>query len=294
MSAERAYESLTDREREVLVLMARGLTNGQIAERLGIGFETAKTHVSRVIAKTGAGTREEAVANYRALNRPLARLRRQLFGLAALPAAKIGLGIGVVVAVAVAGLVAWQAFGSSSSDADQGPVVQFWSGRGNDYSPVEELSYGEALQRQQELVGVKAPIRDVLLNQALHPLVVNARLPPENLPFGIAEFAISFGDGPTEALSNVRITFDWTCNYSTDHKCDSEDRAFSSSAIDGSDWDEVIDLDGGNKVGYFSGSNGDETYVAGRPGALLITQMNVWNIPREQAIAILESVLANE
>jgi DNA-binding NarL/FixJ family response regulator len=55
-------ESLTPREREVLDLLAQGLTNRQIAERLGISEHTAKFHVAAVSAKLGAACRTEAVS----------------------------------------------------------------------------------------------------------------------------------------------------------------------------------------------------------------------------------------
>ena len=55
-------ESLTPREREVLDLLAQGLTNRQIAERLGISEHTAKFHVAAVSAKLGAASRTEAVS----------------------------------------------------------------------------------------------------------------------------------------------------------------------------------------------------------------------------------------
>jgi DNA-binding NarL/FixJ family response regulator len=56
-----ALASLTDREREVLALVARGLSNGEIADELVISPATAKTHVSRVMMKLGARDRAQLV-----------------------------------------------------------------------------------------------------------------------------------------------------------------------------------------------------------------------------------------
>jgi DNA-binding NarL/FixJ family response regulator len=56
-----ALASLTEREREVLALVARGLSNHEIAAELVISPATAKTHVSRVMMKLGARDRAQLV-----------------------------------------------------------------------------------------------------------------------------------------------------------------------------------------------------------------------------------------
>ena len=54
-------EELTDREREVMALVAAGLSNDDIAERLFVSPATAKTHVSRAMVKLGARDRAQLV-----------------------------------------------------------------------------------------------------------------------------------------------------------------------------------------------------------------------------------------
>jgi len=53
-------ENLTPRERQVLGLVANGMSNRAIGEQLGITTGTAKAHVERVIGKLGAADRTQA------------------------------------------------------------------------------------------------------------------------------------------------------------------------------------------------------------------------------------------
>lgn len=58
---DRGLERLTEREREVLVQLARGLSNEQLADELFISDNTVKTHIKRILAKLNARDRAQAV-----------------------------------------------------------------------------------------------------------------------------------------------------------------------------------------------------------------------------------------
>jgi DNA-binding NarL/FixJ family response regulator len=60
-AASQVLSTLTEREREVLVLVGRGLSNDELADELHVSESTIKTHVGRVLAKLGLRDRVQAV-----------------------------------------------------------------------------------------------------------------------------------------------------------------------------------------------------------------------------------------
>lgn len=90
-------DALTDRQREVLGLIAAGRTNPEIAEALGVSLAGAKWHVSEVISRLGVDTREEAAEVWRAEHSLPRRFFLRIHALA-------GLGVFKTVAVGVAAL----------------------------------------------------------------------------------------------------------------------------------------------------------------------------------------------
>ncbi|MGE3076529.1 MAG: LuxR C-terminal-related transcriptional regulator [Dehalococcoidia bacterium] len=105
----RYKHDLSPRERDVLALISKGKTNGEIAESLGLAFDTVKWHVSTILGKLGVDSREEASLYWHEYNAVGARLVRALsafggllFGKpAAIAAATIGVAAVGAVSVAV-------------------------------------------------------------------------------------------------------------------------------------------------------------------------------------------------
>jgi DNA-binding NarL/FixJ family response regulator len=58
---DQAFRSLTSREREVLVLLTRGLGNADIAEQLSLSEKTVRNHISNLFDKLGVWTRAQAI-----------------------------------------------------------------------------------------------------------------------------------------------------------------------------------------------------------------------------------------
>ncbi len=111
---------LTDRQRQVLRLIAAGKTNAEIGEALGISLDGAKWHVSEILAKLGVDSREEAAAWWRAREGWRPRIGRALRAL--LPGAawaKAGAGLlGLAgIAAALIAVATLRDSGGSTNDA---------------------------------------------------------------------------------------------------------------------------------------------------------------------------------
>jgi LuxR family maltose regulon positive regulatory protein len=65
--AEACIEPLSEREREVLALIAEGLTNREIAQRLHLALSTVKVHTYHIYGKLNVHSRTQAVARARVL-----------------------------------------------------------------------------------------------------------------------------------------------------------------------------------------------------------------------------------
>ena len=117
----------TPREREVLDLLVRGYTNGEIAQQLGIGLEGAKFHVSEILGKLQVQSREEAAEYWRyrnGLRMRFSRIGGGIFGSAGLK--WVAAGTAVIAAGAVAALILVSVLGGDDEEplaGDPGTVT---------------------------------------------------------------------------------------------------------------------------------------------------------------------------
>ena len=108
MSPKPPAERLTKRQEEVLALLARGQTNYEIAQALGITLDGAKWHVREVLGRLGVESREDAAAVWRRESSLSGRLVRDSgwllqAGWAKLVAASVGLvGVAAIAGVLIA------------------------------------------------------------------------------------------------------------------------------------------------------------------------------------------------
>ncbi|MEX0781846.1 MAG: helix-turn-helix transcriptional regulator [Dehalococcoidia bacterium] len=122
MDTTPGIQHLSDRERDILALIAKGRTNAEIGEAVGLRFDTVKWYVSEILSKLGVDSREQAADAWRSYRRPQAMVGRRMRALIGLPLAKVGVGVtGAAVtgglAVAAGGF-ALAAIGGVTDDAD--------------------------------------------------------------------------------------------------------------------------------------------------------------------------------
>ncbi|HKS90665.1 MAG TPA: helix-turn-helix transcriptional regulator, partial [Tepidiformaceae bacterium] len=119
----REMDSLTKRQREVLALAAKGMTNPEIGDRLGISKDGAKWHIGEILMRLDVDTREEAVdlwRRYNGLPYRLHRVSRAMLGPLWLRWALGGVGATAVAGLAVV-LVVLAVQGSDHPKADVTP-----------------------------------------------------------------------------------------------------------------------------------------------------------------------------
>lgn len=155
---------LTPRQREVIALIARGRTNPQIAEELGISLEGVKHHVSEILDRLDVQTREEAADAWRAMHTPRARVARAFGALSAKPALLATAGAAAVVVAVAAGLLFFAARSSPEPAAPGQPPAYTTAPA----SPEDFLQRVDtALRSVGEVAHVRTTVRDRTGGQAV-------------------------------------------------------------------------------------------------------------------------------
>jgi DNA-binding CsgD family transcriptional regulator len=106
-AARRGESDLTERQREILALVVRGHTNGEIAERTGLSLATVKWHMSEILSKLGLASRDEAAEYWQARQGPAERFTRWAKALMPVPALKWAGAASAVAAAGALGFALW-------------------------------------------------------------------------------------------------------------------------------------------------------------------------------------------
>lgn len=115
-------DTLTPRQRDVLAELARGKTNIETADELGIGFESVKSHVSEILLRLQVSSREEAAAAWQEQGGVVSRLRRTATGF-------LVTGLGKMVTAGVVALlvgVAVPIFASTGGGSNSGNMEDIY------------------------------------------------------------------------------------------------------------------------------------------------------------------------
>lgn len=150
MPPENRLDELTAREREVLDLVRLGLTNEEIAGRLGITEAGIKYHVSQILSKLGVSNREEAAAL------TLAERRGRWWVMLPLAAKAAGVAV-MVAAVAGLGVLAWGVVltsGETEMFRVEGAAMAPTLTHGME---VEVIPYGGRLPGRGDIIVFRAP-----------------------------------------------------------------------------------------------------------------------------------------
>ncbi|MBE0611929.1 MAG: hypothetical protein IH609_21295 [Dehalococcoidia bacterium] len=109
----------TPRQREVLDLLVRGYTNGQIADQLGISLDGAKWHVSEIITRLGVDSRDEAAEYWRHQNGLRMRFTRVLQAFVSSTTLKVAGGTAAVASMVIATVLVVSALQQAGNDATE-------------------------------------------------------------------------------------------------------------------------------------------------------------------------------
>lgn len=223
---------LTPRQRQVLELLARGHTNAEIGEKLGITLAGAKWHVSELLTKLDAATREDLAERWLKERRPGQRLRRWFGGIAAVGPVKVSAtafagaaalvaGIGVAAGVIAlregddrtlaAPLSSTETLQTAAAPPPALPAATLPAAApGAKWTPQEALDYATDFMNERILSGESIDARVA----TPPPVTVSELVQAEWLP-GINRFNAMDGDrywAPNDALARDAWHFRWVVN----------------------------------------------------------------------------------